>query len=110
MCGHRNIISIRKCIVYRDVVSDVTCTCQGVITCVVIRFLACLDEVQEELLYYPGVGFGVVSGSVSKKFHDKVFYVMGEALSGELSCPCDRSCLNIYISATIGQTPSILGT
>ena len=22
----------------------------------------------------------------------KVFYVMGKALSGELSCPCDRSC------------------
>ena len=51
-----------------------------------------------------------LSSGVSKKFHVKVFYVMGEALSGELSCPCDRSCLNIYISATIGQTPSILGT
>ena len=23
----------------------------------------------------------------------KVFYVMGKALSGELSCSCDRSCL-----------------
>ena len=29
---------------------------------------------------------------VSKKFNVKVFYVMGKALSGELSCPCDRSC------------------
>ena len=27
-------------------------------------------------------------------FYVKVFYVMGKALSGELSCPCDRSCLN----------------
>ena len=27
--------------------------------------------------------------------HLKVFYVMGKALSGELSCPCDRSCVNI---------------
>ena len=27
------------------------------------------------------------------KFYVKVFYVMGKALSGELSCPCDRSCL-----------------
>ena len=35
----------------------------------------------------PGVGVGV-----SKKFNVKVFYVMGKALSGELSCPCDRSC------------------
>ena len=26
------------------------------------------------------------------KFYKKVFYVMGKALSGELSCPCDRSC------------------
>ena len=33
----------------------------------------------------PGVG-------VSKKFNVKVFYVMGKALSGKLSCPCDRSC------------------
>ena len=29
------------------------------------------------------------------KFYVKVFYVMGKVLSGELSCPCDRSsCLN----------------
>ena len=27
-------------------------------------------------------------------FYVKVFYVMGKALSGELSCPCDRSCLS----------------
>ena len=57
-------------------------------------FLAGLDEVQEELLYYPrcfcvGIGVGV---GVSKKFDVKVFYVMGKALSGELSYPCDRSC------------------
>ena len=25
-------------------------------------------------------------------FFIKVFYVMGKALSGKLSCPCDRSC------------------
>ena len=47
----------------------------------------------------PGVGLGIgvavgVCGGVglSKKFNVKVFYVMGNALSGELSCPCDRSC------------------
>ena len=28
-----------------------------------------------------------------KSFYVKVFYVMGKALSGELSCPCDRTCL-----------------
>ena len=52
-------------------------------------FLARLDEVQEELLYYPGVGFSVgVGGGV----YGKVFYVMGKGLSGELSCLCGRSC------------------
>ena len=55
------------------------------------RFLARLDKVQEKLLYYPGVGVGSGVG-VSKKFNVKVFYVMGKALSGELSYPCDRSC------------------
>ena len=43
----------------------------------------------------PGVGVGVGIGGgvgVSKKFNVKVFYVMGKALSGELSCPCNRSC------------------
>ena len=34
------------------------------------------------------------------KFYVEVFYVMGNALSGELSCPCDRSC---YISANFLQ-------
>ena len=42
--------------------------------CVTIgQFLAHIDEVQEELLYYPGVG-------ISKKFNVKVFYVMGSFL------------------------------
>ena len=38
-----------------------------------------------------GVG-GSISISEILKFYVKVFYVMGKALSGELSCPCDRSC------------------
>ena len=43
----------------------------------------------------PGVGFGIGIGfSKMLKFYVKVFYVMGKALSGELSCPCDRSCLS----------------
>ena len=40
----------------------------------------------------PGVGVGV-----TKKFNLKVFYVMGKVLSGELSCPCDRSCFETYL-------------
>ena len=41
----------------------------------------------------PGVGVGVGGGvGVSKMFNVKVFYVMGKALSGELSCLCGRSC------------------
>ena len=30
------------------------------------------------------------------KFYVEVYYVMGKASSGELSCPCDRSCF--YLS------------
>ena len=35
---------------------------------------------------------------LAKKFNVKVFYVMGKALSGELSCPCDRSCCDLLLS------------
>ena len=43
----------------------------------------------------PGVSVGICvgGGGISKKFNIKVFYVMDKALSGELSCHCDRSCL-----------------
>ena len=53
------------------------------------------------LLYYPSFS-SVDVGGVSKmlKFYIEVFYVMGKALSGELPCPCDRSC---YISANFLQ-------
>ena len=37
----------------------------------------------------------LVSASALAKclsFYDKVFYVMGKVLAGELSSPCDRSC------------------
>ena len=40
-------------------------------------------------MYCTTVGVGV---SKMLKFYIKVFYVMGKALSGELSYPCDRSC------------------
>ena len=62
-----------------------------------LSFLARLDEVQEELLYYPGICVGVGVG-VSKKFNVKIFYVMGKALSGELSCPCARSCYTFTLA------------
>ena len=35
------------------------------------------------------------------KFYVKVFYVMGKALSGKLSCPCDRSCINLLIPLSV---------
>ena len=59
------------------------------------NFLACLDEFQEELLYYPGCSIGVGIGKMLKFYIKKLFYVMGKVLSVELSCPCDRSCLNL---------------
>ena len=37
-------------------------------------------------------------GKMLKSFNVKVFYMMGKALSGELSCPCDSSCLYRYTS------------
>ena len=53
-------------------------------------FLARLDEVQEELfLLTPASVWALAKCS---RFYVKVFYVMGKALSGELSCFCDRSC------------------
>ena len=67
-----------------------------------IYCLARLDEVQEEILYYPRHWrrhwHWRRRGGVTKKFNVKVFYVMGKALSGELSCPCDRSC---YITLSL---------
>ena len=56
----------------------------------------------------PGVSIGVGGGGVSKKFNVKVFYVMGKALSGELSCPCDRSCLINYNSISSMTEMAIL--
>ena len=51
-------------------------------------------------------------GGVSKKFNIKVSCVMGKALSGELSCPCDRSCFptsqfSIFESQSLSQTTEI---
>ena len=34
----------------------------------------------------------VLASAAVLAFYVKVFYVMGKELSGELSCPCDRSC------------------
>ena len=51
----------------------------------------CVQKMQL-LAHLDGVGVGSGVG-VSKTFNIKVFYVMGKALSGKLSCPCDRSCL-----------------
>ena len=47
---------------------------------VLLPFLASLNEVQEELLYYPWLRQNV-------KVFTLVFYVMGKTLTGELSCP-----------------------
>ena len=41
-----------------------------------------------------GIGVGVGIRKIFKVFTLKFFYVMVKALSGELSCPCDRSCLS----------------
>ena len=60
-----------------------------------------------------GVGIGSSGGGGgSKKFNVKVFYVMGKALSGELSCACDRSCCDsgvlIILVFMVSFHPSLL--
>ena len=44
----------------------------------------------------------LVSISRMLKIYVKVFYVMGKALSGELSCPCDRSCFLLSMAFVLG--------
>ena len=41
----------------------------------------------------------VLASATALAFYVKNFYVMGKALSGELSCPCDRSCFFCKISS-----------
>ena len=56
--------------------------------CVCIFFFSLPGRSQgRAIVLPPGVGGG---GGDSKML--MFFYVMGKALSGELSCPCDRSC------------------
>ena len=57
-----------------------------------MAFLAHLDEVQEELLYYPPALALVALSALAKSLMLKFFYVMGKALSCKLSCPCDSCC------------------
>ena len=54
----------------------------------------CLAKSRKSYCTTPGIGVGGDGGGggIYKKFNVKIFYVMGKALSGELSCPCDRSC------------------
>ena len=47
-----------------------------------------------DLAFRPGRAIVLPPASaLAKSLTLKFFYVMGKALSGELSCPCDRSCL-----------------
>ena len=95
---HNKIVSFLAHIISNAIIF-LTKKCKSELLQYKSSFLACLYEVQEELLYYAGVdvsiGGGVIGGGVSKKFNVKVFYVIGKALSGELSCPCDRSCCTV---------------
>ena len=59
----------------------------------------------------PGIGVGVGGGvGVSKKFNIKVFYVMGKALSGELSYPWDRSCMLCVLSRIASSPGAMINT
>ena len=38
------------------------------------------------------------ASALAKSLTLKFFYVIGKALSGELSCPCDRSCIFFFFT------------
>ena len=40
----------------------------------------------------PASALALAAAALAKSFTLKFFYMMGKALSGELSSPCDRSC------------------
>ena len=50
----------------------------------------------------------VLALALAKSLTLKFFYVMGKALSGELSCPCDRSCSPCFALTVILMCLSIL--
>ena len=55
-----------------------------------------LNKVQEELLHYPRCRVNKMLN-----FYVKVFYLIGKALTGELSCPCDMSCFECLLFVII---------
>ena len=53
------------------------------------------------------LALALASASVLAKcqiFFVKVFYVMGKALSGELSCPCERPCFTSALATSENAT------
>ena len=63
--------------------------------------LLCVSLEYKTLFSLPGRSSGraivlLLASALAKclSFEVKVFYVMGKALSGELPCPCDRSCFS----------------
>ena len=83
-----NIISVRKHIFDTDVVDDGTCLGQSV------RCNHMIFNLQSwTAIVLPPALAAAAALAKCLSFYLKVFYVMGKALSGELSCPCDRSCL-----------------
>ena len=63
-----------------------------------LEFLARLDQVQEELLYYP---WRRRWHWRKQKFNVKVYYVMGKALSGELPVHVTGLVKIVYFSSGI---------
>ena len=72
-----NIVSVRKHIVDMNVVNEVTCTCQSVITRGHMIFSLSGRSPGRAIVLTPTWVLASVAG---------------KALSGDLSCLCDRSC------------------
>ena len=52
---------------------------------------------ERAIILPPAFALALAAAALAKSssFYIKVFYVMGKVLSGELFCPCDRSCFDI---------------
>ena len=91
--SHFKVLRQSLYVIGKDLSGELSCTGQALFH----TFLISLNEAQEELLHYPGVGVDVGICKVLN-FYVKDFYVMGKVLTGELSCPYDRSCWGMACS------------
>ena len=67
----------------------------GKVKFLVVQFFSPPGQSPGRAIVLPPASASVLAETLAKccKVFTFKFYVMGKALSGKLSCPCDRSCL-----------------